>query len=184
MLDWHLMHSTLFSLVCGDIEEFAILHERETFYGFYLDCDSYYGDVFPGLNTPEHLRERAEAYKYNLRSIAGPAVPSNPYSTWTLAQIEDELRWSPGDWGYLQINRWTMWRTDWDPIRMIIQNERSGNVSFCEQFMGVICRVLIQIEESGVLDRLQRSPDFATMCADHDERLEDSCRRLARIRVP
>jgi len=48
--------------------------------------------------------------------------------------------------------------------------------------MAMACRLLIQIEESDVLDLLARTSDFATMCADHDETPDDSRRRLDSIR--
>lgn len=183
MIDWQSIQATLFSLVRGDIEAFAPQHPFEQFYGFFLDCNSYYGDVLPCFNTPALLRHRAETYKNDLQSIAGPAVMPDLYASKTVPQIEDELRWSPGDWGYLQINRWDQWRNYWDTIFKSIEDARDEDESsFCERFMEMACRLLIQIEDSGVLSLLSRTPGFASMCADHDETPDDSRRRLAAIR--
>ncbi len=182
MLDWQSIQATLFSLVRGDIEAFAPQHQSEQFYGFFLDCNSYYGDVFPCLNTTALLRNRAETYKHDLQSIAGPAVMPVLYASKTVAEIEEELRWSPGDWGYLQINRWDECRREWDPVVKLVELARDEDDSFEERFMTMACRLLIQIEESGVLSLLTRTPSFATMCADHDEPLNDSRTRLDRIR--
>lgn len=182
MLDWPSIQATLFVLVRGDIEAFAPQHQSEEFYGFFLDCDSYYGNVLPCLNTAALLRHQAETYKHDLQSIAGPAVTPDLYASKTVAEIEEKLRWSPGDWGYLQINRRDEWRKRWDPMFKSIENARDEDESFCEQFMAMACRLLIQIEESGVLTHLVRTPNFATMCADHDETVDDSRRRLGSIR--
>ncbi len=183
MADWRSIQDRLFSLVQGDIEAFAPQHRSELFYGFCLDCDSYYGGVFPCLNTPALLRRQAETYKHDLQSIAGPAVTPDLYAAKSVPEIEQELRWSPGDWGYLQINRWDQWRQQWDPIFKSIEADRDQDESFCERFMEMACRLLIQIEGSGVLELLARTPDFATMCADHDETRDHSRRRLDSVRT-
>lgn len=182
MLDWRSIQATLFSLLQGDVEAFALLHQSEEFYGFFLDCDSYYGSVLPCLNTPGQLRHQAETYKYDLQSIGGPAMSPDLYASKTVREIEDELRWSPGDWGHSQINRWDEWQNRWNPLFKSIEHVRDEDDSFCDQFMAMACRLLIQIEEAGVLNCLARTPDFATMCADHDETLDESRRRLESIR--
>ncbi|MDX2270783.1 MAG: DUF4303 domain-containing protein [Cyanobacteriota bacterium] len=182
MIDWRPIQATLFALVWDDIEAFAPQHRSEEFYGLFLDCDSNYGEVNLCLNTPALLRHRAETYKNDLQSIRGSAVPPDLYARETVAEIEEKLRWSPGDWGYRNINRWNEWRKGWNPIRTKIEDARNEDESVCEQFMVMACRVLVQIEESSVLNHLARTPDFATMCADHDETDDASRDRLSSAR--
>lgn len=182
MLDWQSTLATLFSLVHGDVEHFAANHREERFYGLFLDCNSYYGDVFVNLNTPDLLRKQAQTYKHDLQSIAGPAATPDLYAHKSIGEIEEELRWSPGDWGYLQINRWDQWRERWEPVREAIELVRDDDDLFDAKFMEMICRLLIRIEQSGVLNLLTRTTDFTIMCADHDELLDHSQERLSRIR--
>ena len=182
MLDWHSIQATLFSLVRSDIEVFASSHKAEQFYGFYLDCNSYYGDVLPCLNTPDLLRRDAKLKKFDLTAKVGKMLRHELYADYSVDEIEERLRWSPGDWNYIQINQWDKWRQHWKPVCTLIENVRDDDESFEEQFMEMACRLLIQIEQSGVLNLLQLTPDFATMCADHDESDDASRSRLDRIR--
>jgi hypothetical protein len=182
MFDWRSTEETLFSLLHGDIEQFAPQHQAEEFYGFFLDYDPYYGTVYPSLNTLELLRQRAETYKYDVQSIGGPGTAPDLYADKTIGEIEERLRWSPADWGYLQINRRDLWRQHWAPIRKIIEDVRDEDDSFEEQFRVMACRLLIRIEDSGVLDLLRRTQDFGALCADSDETLDVARARLERIR--
>jgi hypothetical protein len=64
-LDPSQIEETLFKTSSEEIGRFAGEHPNETFYGFFMDCDSMSGDVFLHLNTPEKLRERVESAKAN-----------------------------------------------------------------------------------------------------------------------
>jgi hypothetical protein len=182
ILDWPFIQEILFRLSAKDIKEFAAKHGDEVFYGLFMDCNSSYGDVLLHLNTPELLQQQAWRYKHDLQSVGGAAILPDLYANKTITQLEDELRWSGGDWGYFEINRRHAWDADWEPIRKMIAEVAAKSVGFQEDFMRTACRVLLQIESCGVLDLLLRTQDFRTICADHDESVEDAAKRLDRAR--
>jgi hypothetical protein len=53
---------------------------------------------------------------------------------------------------------------------------------FSDCFMQTACRGMVALESSGVLEALNRTDDFMTFVADHDEPDEESWRRLESTR--
>jgi len=183
MLDWLSIQAALFQLATADLQVFAAEHKSERFYGLFVDCNAYYGDVLLHLNTPEMLHRQAQTYKHNIQSIGGSAISPELYADKTIGQIEEELRWSGGDWGYFEVNRSDEWQKRWEPIRKSIAALAENGHSFEDAFMKMACRVLLEIEWCGVLDLLQRTDDFRTLCADRDEGIEHAARRLEAVRA-
>jgi hypothetical protein len=71
------------------------IHAGESFYAFGLFHDPLWADIIPASNSEEGLIRRAEEYrldKYNLG-----------YAQKSIEQLTRELRWSTGDWTYLDV---------------------------------------------------------------------------------
>src|SRR5262249_31728377 len=117
MLDWPRFQQTLVQLVSAVLRWFAEGHSGELFYGLFFDCDAYYGAVLVHLNTTELLRKRAIAYKSDTTSVGGIAVPNDLYAMKTISELENDLRWSGGDWSYFDIGRKEEWDKHWKPIQ-------------------------------------------------------------------
>jgi hypothetical protein len=49
--------------------------------------------------------------------------------------------------------------------------------------MVAACRALVALEQADAFAGLNRTADFTTHCADHDESLEDADLRLSRVRA-
>jgi hypothetical protein len=197
-IDWVKLEDRLYSLCVEEIERFAQAHADETFYGFALDCNSDYGEVFLCLNTPEDLHQRAVHYstaplspgweEIGRRMAERFGIPYEPPPLKSVEENEDRLRWSLGDWKYHAFNS-DQWHTEWEPFQEAVtdasmdeDDDDSSSSELQTQFMRAACRVLLRLESAGVFEALQRTDDFKTWVADHDESHEDSWERLASVR--
>ncbi len=200
-IDWPTLEDRLFDLAAKDIARFAAAHGNETFYGFALGCNSEYGNVLLCLNTPDFLQECAteyaahppnqEAFDDICRSIEetlGKKIFSEDPPT-TPEDEEEELRWSLGDWKHQGFNSKGFesgWRSFERAVLDACTDEEEDEETFLtptqDRFMRAACRVLVRLESEGVFDVLNRTSDFRTYVADHDESDEDSWGRLEMVR--
>lgn len=196
-IDWSKLEDCLYSLCVKEIGKFAQAHGEDTFYGFALDCNSDYGEVFLCLNTSEDLHQRAIHYSTAPESPGWEAIgrknaerlgiPYKPAPRKPVEENEERLRWSLGDWKYHGFNS-NKWHTEWEPFQEAVSDacmdEEGDSYSspIHKQFMRAACRVLIRLESAGVFEVLRRTDDFKTWVADHDESDEDSWERLAAVR--
>ena len=51
-----------------------------------------------------------------------------------------------------------------------------------EQFLSMVCRVLIRLENDKVFDKLKKTEGFSSVVVDHEESIEDGFKRLNRFR--
>ena len=175
MINWRKAETTLFELASDDLRAFAAAHPDEIFYGFFLDCNSFYGDVLLHLNTATLLHQRVKESKKNHPDL---------YKGIAVAQLEKERRWDAGSWGYFEINRPDSWREGWAPTAAAINQlpDADKGKEFEERFMEMACRVLIRLESANLFDLFQQTDDFAIHCADHDERIDQAAKRLDAVR--
>ncbi len=96
-----------------------------------------------------------------------------------------------GDWQYQGFNlEQSSWDAIWGPHRMAVDEYISSDDTtdedidiFIEEFLRMVCRVLIQIERSGVLDSIiQRDEGFFSQVVDHDESEDEAIARLEVVR--
>ncbi len=200
-IHWTELEDRLYDLGAADIERFAAAHPTEEFYGFALDCNSAYGNVLLCLNTPKFLRaaisgshlppEVKDGYEKAKRSIE-EALGMKVYedeSEMAPEKREIELRWSLGDWKYQGFNSDAFdsgWRSFEGAVHKCCVDEEEDEETFMtptqDHFMRMACRVLIRLESAGVFNTLNRTHDFETFVADHDEWDEESWRRLNSVR--
>lgn len=182
-IDWEAIEEKLFSLSVEHLRKFAENHSAEVFYGFSFTCGSIYGDVLMQMNTPELLRSTAEHYLIEW---------SQKHPERTLADWEDELRWSLGDWGYFEIADSEEWDREWGKNSSEIDEavmaqpesawESTDKAAIPELFMRMVCRVLIKMEDWNLFDQFQKTEDFRTTCIDHNETLAEGDERLNYMR--
>jgi len=171
-----LLESALLDLSTSSIASFADEHRGETFYAFGFDCNAEYGDVLLCLNT------ESDFAKTSLKYIAEWA-----YGPEDLA----ELRKNFGDWQYHGFNcEQPSWDKTWQPHKdamegYIFSEEPSDEDrdDFIEAFLRMVCRVLVQVERSGALDRVQQDAGFFTQVIDHDENEDEAEARLVDVRT-
>jgi hypothetical protein len=200
-IDWSELEDRLFDLAADDIKRFAARHPNEKYYGFALDCNSAYGNVLLCLNTPKFLwaavsdshlpSEIKDGYtkaKCSIEKVLGFKVYEDDSDT-TPEEREKELRRSLGDWKYQGFNSDTFdsgWRSFERAVHESCVDEQEDEETFMtpsqERFMRMACRVLVRLESAGVLNTLNRTDDFKTFVADHDESDEKSWRRLDMVR--
>jgi hypothetical protein len=166
------------------IEDFAMSHRGESFYGFGLDCNAEYGGVLLCLNTEEEFQTTAAEYS----------------AKWSYTEERlSDLRKSFGDWKYHGFNlEMPWWDEMWGPYEKSIarywtayvhefeEGEDSSDEAreaFAGELMDSLCRVLIRIEESGVLGQLNRDDNFFTHVEDHDEPHGEADERLRLVRA-
>jgi hypothetical protein len=173
-IDWGDLETRLFELCASDIKRFANAHSDETFYGFALDCNADYGDVFLCVNTPDDLSRTSTKYA---------AKHSEGTSEW-----EAKLKWALGDWKYQGFNSAEFdadWKAFQDAVEDASLDEEEDPETFqspsTARFLETCCRVAIRLEQSGTLSVLKRTPDFQVFVADHDESDETSWARLKAV---
>jgi hypothetical protein len=172
-MNWRAAEKTLYEAARSVIGRFADNHRNERFYGLVLDLNADYGEVFLSLNTEAGLRMWA----------------ADHYPDYSPEEIEQRLRWNPGDWLYHGFNTDEPYALEWeqswseyqDRIHDAVLDDDNDAVS--EWFLEAACRVLLRLEKSDALMRLNREEYFKTLVIDHDESLEDAQERLARVRV-
>jgi hypothetical protein len=170
-MNWNVVETTLFDASVAALSRFAAEHSSEKFYGFCFDVNADYGEVLLSLNTEAGLRTTAQDY----------------YPDYSASDVERELRWNAGDWKYQGFNVdepsiEIAWNRAWSPTQEAIASATIEDDEVAEDFLESVCRVLIRLERSDAFRPLQREPHFKTLVADHDETLEDSWDRLARVR--
>jgi hypothetical protein len=180
-IDWSQFESLLFDIASLDISDFAVAHPGEVFYGFAFDCNSEYGNVLLCLNTESDLQRQAGSYKTDNPDL---------YANETIDDIRSELRWNMGDWKYQNFNSKSFdaaWSSLESSVLDICMDEEEDEETFMtptqERFMNSVCRVLLRLERTHVIDSLSRTDDFKAYAADHDEDESDSWNRIAEIRA-
>ncbi|WP_339746976.1 DUF4303 domain-containing protein [uncultured Rubinisphaera sp.] len=200
-INWSGLEECLYELIRDDIKRFAETHKHETFYGFALDCNSEYGNVLLCFNSPESLKQQAEKYasdrpnkaafdkiSQKLHEDSGRKIPLTENSS-TVEAEELKLRWSTGDWKYQGFNS-TQFDEGWDEYETEVMNacmdeeedEETFKTPTQELFMKSICRVLLRLEKEKIFDVINRTSDFKSYVADHDESKEESWDRLETLR--
>jgi hypothetical protein len=172
-VDWRRVEGTLRRACEEAVAAFAAEHARESFYGFALDCNADYGEVFLCLNTEADLA----------------AWAARIYPAYSPREIDSVLRWNAGDWKYHGFNtnppcaeKWEKaWSETQDSIHDAFLDDEDGD-EIAERFMVSACRVMVALEKDGVLDAFRRGRGFKTLVRDHDEPIADSWARLLRVR--
>lgn len=171
-----ILESVLLNLTEASIRTFAAEHREESFYAFGFDCHACYGDILLCLNTEADFLKVSQEYitKYN-------------YGPEDLAGLKRNF----GDWQYQGFNlEQSNWDAIWGPHRMAVDEYISSDDTadedidiFIEKFLRMVCRVLLQIERSGVLDSIiQRDEGFFSQVVDHDEGEDEAIARLEVVR--
>ena len=170
-MKWTAVEKTLYDASLAALTRFAAEHLAERFYGFIFDVNADYGEVLLCLNTESALAEWARTH----------------YPEYSTAKVEEQLRWNAGDWEYQGFNTdepySNEWEKSWSETKDRIAVAALEDDDVCEEFLESVCRVLIRLERSPAFLRIQREAHFKTLVSDHDEDLEDSRERLARIRA-
>lgn len=108
-----------------------------------------------------------------------------------------DLKWSFGDWLYQgtdgragHLNE-SAWEKKWEPIADKIEEayleDEDPDEYFEEvfqfQFLSAVFRTLIKIEQSGVLELLDRTEDFKVLILDHDQFEEEGWDFMEKMRA-
>lgn len=181
-LCWTAIRAFLTASSEDKLREFATQHEDETFYCLCVYFDGYYGEFFLYLNVPDQARKTATQIKEAFPDI---------YGTKSVEEVEQEVKWNCGDFRYCFINSDATFARFWRPVGMTLNalctqlyEEAGMEVScrFGELWGETVGLVALDLEGSEVLNLLKKTPDFRVICVDHDEVLEGSVSRLARVR--
>lgn len=179
-IDWEEVENALVAIASHYVRAFGKHHASEQFYGFAFDCNADYCQVFACLNTREDLRRQVQRYLKKW---------SDSYGQMTLGQVEDQLRWSLGDWRYQSIvtDRFSeAWASVERALMDMMAADETEDIDFLERFadsfMNCACRAMVRLEASDAFEALNRTEDFATFVADHDELAETSWHRLNSVR--
>jgi hypothetical protein len=168
----------LTELIARQIEKLASAHPGESFYGFAVDTNIAFGQVYVSANTRTALRDHCA-------KVYGGGSPD--------PEQEEELQWQFGDWTYRCFNRGDAhWDAHWDPMAMQIA-ELSEQLSdedrddewdaWKEDFLRSVCRVLLDLESGNGFVALRRDDDFRVCAADHDEAVERGEIRMDKVRA-
>ncbi|NHZ89428.1 DUF4303 domain-containing protein [Massilia sp. CCM 8733] len=166
----------LFALSVESIRQFAAEHQDESFYGFGIDCMADMGMFLLCFNSEAAFagtaREYIERFQYSAAQLA-------------------ELKTNFGDWKYQDFNQeQPHWDPGWDTYREAISDYLTDDDidideanAYVEQLMRCVCRVLVRIERSGILERTRMDRGFTTAVMDHDETLQEATVRLNSVRA-
>ena len=200
-LDWTELENRLYDLAAADIKLFAIAHPQEEFYGFAFDCNSDHGNVALCLNTRQFLRTAVDGsylppeikdgygeFKRRIEKTLGMKIYKDESKTLP-EEREKELRWELGAWKYQGFNS-DSFDSGWSSFERVVherclgeeENKETFMTPTQDRFMRIACRVLIRLELAGVFNTLNRTDDFETFVADHDESDDESWHRLNSVR--
>ncbi|CUI08178.1 hypothetical protein BN2497_11133 [Janthinobacterium sp. CG23_2] len=166
----------LFTLSMESLRLFADQHQDERFHGFGIDCDAEMGIFLLSFDSKAALADSARQHAD--RFHGGAARPS-------------QLTSNMGDWKYHGFNLdQAHWDPGWEPFRETIEayltdeamEEEPANL-YIEQLMRCVCRVLVRIERSGMLDCTKTDPGFTTLVMDHGEVHQEATLRLKTMRI-
>lgn len=171
--DIHLLELVLKDLSERSIAQFAAEHPDKAFYGFGFDCNASYGDVLLCVNTEADFAKCWAEY-----------VAKWSYGPGDFARIRRDF----GAWEYQGFNLYQdAWRELWAPhqesVRRYLEDADDDFFVFVEEFLRMVCRVLIRLEQSGALACLHRDDGFFTLVMDHDEDEEEGSQRLSTERA-
>jgi len=174
--DLTILETVLLDLSKSSLASFADEHRDEVFYAFGFDCNADYGDVLLCLNTESDFAKTSQEY-----------IAKWSYGPKELA----ELRRNFGDWKYQGFNcEQSVWIEAWKPHadaieRYLFSDElaEEDREIFIEDFLLMVCRVLVHLERSGALAKLPKDAGFFTQVMDHDEDLESAEGRLEIVRA-
>lgn len=168
------IHQILFELSSDAVKRFAGEHKDKQFYAFGFDLNVTYGDVLLCANTETDFEETAQRY-----------VKEFDYSDADLADLKKNF----GDWRYQGFNLdYEEWNERWGPYRSTIESyvhaaDLAEEVSkFLTDLIKTCSIVLLELEEHGLLDLLNREPGFYIQCLDHDENEDEAQERFERYR--
>ena len=173
------IEDALVHLAISAISDLASTHPDERFYAFGLDCHAEHGQILLCASTEEYFQQISVEY-----------VQRWNYSPSDLA----DLRRNFGDWKYQGFNDGQAhWEQGWQPVQQAIgefmwaedEDEEAHEQAcqeFIEEFLCCACRALVRVEQSKVLERLQREPGFFTLVMDHDEDPDEAMARMHQVR--
>lgn len=165
---WSKLEDRLVELTQEELRAFVdSLEEPEDFYGFGLLCNAACGEVLLCLNSTAGLQEAVE-------------------DRGNRSGIEDELRWSLGDWKYSDFAS-RRFRLAWADFQDQVENQGldeddNGRSAVAKRFMGLACRTLLRLEEMEAFAVLKQTPDWDVFACDAEEDEEDAWDRLERVR--
>ncbi|MCR9117243.1 MAG: DUF4303 domain-containing protein [bacterium] len=179
-VDWTHAEDTIVTAAIKCFEDFAANHRDEVFYGFFLDCNATYFETLGHFNTAAFLRETALDYQTRNAEL---------YPGWSVEQLEDELRWSAGDWGHFEVFNPCDYDEDYNQLvgKAIshfhsIPSDDMDHPTVYDRFLEMSCRVALRLESENAFKSFNTTPDFRVLCADHDESIEDGEQRLQAVR--
>lgn len=178
-IDWKYVENTIVATAKTCIEEFAAEHPDEVFYGFFLDCNASYFETLGHFNTEALLHEQALNYQEKHAEL---------YPGWSVAQLEDHLRWSAGDWGYFEVFNPCDYDEEYGEFVMqaiehyhATPSDERSEPSVYDEFLQVACVVALRLAAENTFQALHTTKDFRVLCVDHDESIEDGERRLQAV---
>lgn len=180
-LAWKQLEETLFKLSEKTISAFAKSHPKDIYYALFFDFAADWTQVRIHMNTPFHLRRRAEQY-----------MRSNPelYARRLVESVANEIRWEPGDFGYFEINNTPAWKRGWSKYAKLLKAaaakqdaETYASGEFVElKFLLTVSRVLLRLDRDGGLRTVPKTRGFRVCCMRPEERPEDAWRRMELLR--
>jgi Domain of unknown function (DUF4303) len=198
-MNWQEAEDTLVELAKKAIAHFADVHKGEVFCGFAFDCNAAYGKVFLCFNTEDHLHASLrEAMNPNRPSMVPEfdkmmeekfgIKPELLYAGNAVEKAKETLTWDIGGWKYHSYNEsdgfipllWSEWEPYEEMTSDLILEGDAEEIE--EQFLNMVCRALIRLENENAFDALRRTDGFGSLVVDHDESIEDGFERIQRIR--
>jgi hypothetical protein len=179
-LGWKPLEEALRKLCERTVTEHAKKHPKDVYYALFIDFAADWTQLRLHLNTPFHLRRRAEQY-----------IHANPelYARRSVESVANDIRWEPGDFGYFEINNTPTWKRNWSKFAKLLKAaaakqdaETYASGEFVElKFLLTVTRVLLQLERDG-LHSVPKTRGFRVCCMRPEERAEDAWRRMELVR--
>jgi len=171
-VEWDVVENVLVDLASQYLRLFAAANFGKQFYGVAFDCNADYGQVFLCANSSQGLAERATECKRDSPHL---------WDTMSLAELQDHLRWSLGDWEFNAMTT-ESFSDSWESVADVLTDaidwdSDDGVEQFRVNFMASVCRAMLRLENDGILDLLSQTDDFRSFVADHDESEDESWAR-------
>ena len=195
------IEDVLFDLSSKTIQKFSQKQNSEKFYGFGFDVDSSEGEVLLCFNTEEDFQKTAQYYieKWNYTEEELQELKMN-FGDWKYQGINYELDYIQDWYSWSKYKKEIMsyydflfdkYSIDETPVEndenvlfstvdYSVALEKSQN--FSKLFLESIVRVLIRLENEGILNLVNQEKEFIKLVVDHDEDIDKAIERIKSVR--
>jgi len=195
------IEDVLFDLSSKTIQKFSQKQNSEKFYGFGFDVDSSEGEVLLCFNTEEDFQKTAQYYIEELDYTEEDLQELKMnFGDWKYHAINYELDYIQDWYSWSKYKKEIMsyydflfdkYSIDDTPVEndenvlfstvdYSVALEKSQN--FSKLFLESIVRVLIRLENEGILNLVNQEKEFIKLVVDHDEDIDKAIERIKSVR--